>query len=258
VLQHVTPEISSGYVSDLVRRLRPRGLFVFQLPSTPAAAARGPLAMPESAYRSSIAVARTIPAHADAGALLTIPVTVVNLSGSMWSQDHVGAIRVGNHWLDEHAGMVLQDDGRARLPPVLSPGERCRVALEVKAPAQAGPYLLEIDVVHEGITWFADRGSRPVRVPIDVVVPETPGPGARPIDETSRRTPLPDYSDVNLTTLLPEPVDAAAIADFPMHGLPREQVTEIVTAAGGDIVHLVDDDHARPEWNGYKYFVRKR
>lgn len=264
VLQHVHPNVSSGYIADLVKSLRPGGLFVFQLPSTRAEARRGPVPMPESAYQASVLAPRAIPGRMEAGSPFHLPLEIVNVSGNVWSQGDAGAIRVGNHWLDAHAGMVVQDDGRAPLPAVLRPGERCSIELDVRAPAQSGKYLLELDVVHEGITWFADRGSRTVRLPIAIVPASAPRVAAAgseagpPASESPRTRDLPDYSDVNLTELLPAPDGVAAVSDFPMHGIARETVTGIVAGAGGEIVHDVDDDHARPEWDGHKYFVMKK
>jgi hypothetical protein len=77
-------------------------------------------------------------------------------------------------------------------------------------------------------------------------------------EDASRPMVLPDYSGVNLTELLPAPDGAASVSDFPMHGMLRETVAGIVMNAGGEIVHVVDDDHAKPEWNGFKYFVVKK
>ena len=257
VLQHVPPEVSSEYIANLVNSLRRGGLFVFQLPSTRAEARRGPVAMPESAYRAALALSRPVPRQIDAESSMQVALEVANVSAVAWSQADAGALRAGNHWLDAQAAMVVQDDGRAFLPQTMGPNDRCRIDLDVHAPAGPGNYLLELDVVHEGITWFADRGSRAIRVPIDVVrgakAPEAP---AR-FEAGSGPPVMPDYSDVNLTRLLPAPDGAAAVSDFPMHAIPRETVERIVTAAGGEIVHVVDDDHARPEWNGHKYFVMK-
>jgi SAM-dependent methyltransferase len=259
VLQHVPPEVSSRYIADLVRSLRPGGLFVFQLPSTRAHLPRGPEPMPESAYRASVS-ARAVPSQMEVDSPLEIPVAIVNVSGSMWSQADVGAIRVGNHWLDAHGGMVVQDDGRATLPAVLNPDDRCRVDLQIRTPADPGKYLLELDVVHEGITWFADRGSRTCRVPIEAVpAGATPMAAERSVQPASSQPMvLPDYSDVKLNALLPAPDGAAAVSDFPMHGIASDAVAGIVSGAGGRIVRLVEDDHARPEWNGFKYFVSRQ
>ena len=264
VLQHMHPDISSMYVSELVKSLRAGGLFVFQLPVSRAEARRGPVPMPETAYRAAVISLRTVPGKIEASSSLRLSVEILNLANTAWSQADFGGIRAGNHWLDADGGMAIQDDGRASLPASMRPGERCRIELEVRAPAHPGKYVLELDVVHEGIAWFADRGSRTARAPVEVVVipsAETAAGGPRAsASDTGEPSSiaLPDYSDIALDALLPAPETATALSDFPMHGIPRDQVVRIVTASGGEVVHVVDDDHAKPEWNGCKYFVRRR
>ena len=68
---------------------------------------------------------------------------------------------------------------------------------------------------------------------------------------------MPDYSTIDLAAVLPPVGDGGPVEDFPMYGIPRRQVLAVVAGAGGELIQAVDDDHARPEWTGYKYFVRK-
>ena len=46
----------------------------------------------------------------------------------------------------------------------MSPGQETVVTLTFRAPAEAGVFLLELDLVREGEHWFADDGSPPARV----------------------------------------------------------------------------------------------
>ena len=90
-----------------------------------------------------------------------------NASGDVWQAGAGGSLRVGNHWLTADGGaMLVQDDGRTSLPQAVLPGETCQVALRVQAPVEPGAYLCEIDVVHEGVTWFSDRKSPTLRIPV--------------------------------------------------------------------------------------------
>jgi SAM-dependent methyltransferase len=262
VLQHMHPDESAAYLAELVSGLRPGGLLVFQLPATKVEAPRGPIPMPEPAYRATIDITRPIPAQVDASSSVMLSIEIVNAANTTWIQREVGAIRAGNHWLDIHGGMLVQDDGRALLPEMCRPGERCTIELQIRAPAPPGNYLLEIDVVHEGIAWFADRGSAAVRLPVEICeharteASDKASP-AGPPEAAAIPLTLPDYSDVAVDDLLPAPGVTGDLSDFPMHGIPREQVARIIAASGGEVVHVVDDDHAKPEWNGYKYFVRR-
>jgi hypothetical protein len=40
--------------------------------------------------------------------------------------------------------------------------------LTVTAPSEPGDYTLEIDMVHEGVTWFKQRGARPLSINVTV------------------------------------------------------------------------------------------
>ena len=61
--------------------------------------------------------------------------------------------------------------------------------------------------------------------------------------------------DDSLTRLLVPLVAANAVEDFPMNGIPFAEVAAIVSAAGGRVAHAIEDDHAKPDWNGLRYFI---
>jgi uncharacterized membrane protein len=54
-------------------------------------------------------------------------------------------------------------DSRAVLPHDLKPGEEAELTLTVTAPQEPGDYFIELDMVHEGVTWFYEQGSRTLR-----------------------------------------------------------------------------------------------
>ena len=254
VLQHVPPDAARGYLRDFLTLVRPDGLLVFQLPSHRCEVTdRGPEPMPADAYAARLSPALPLPESIRPGDTLTAAIEIQNGSGHAWDQSVYGSLRAGNHWLDGGGSMVIQDDGRAALPAVLAPGGRAVVEIGIRAPATAGHYILEIDAVHEGVTWFADRGSRTLRHPVtvgeDLEAREAPAsPGNQ----------IPDYRGVDAPGAADE-TDAAARAEpFPMHGIERDAVITLLTSAGGEVVHIADDDRARPEWAAYRYFVRRR
>jgi hypothetical protein len=71
--------------------------------------------------------------------------------------------------LDEAGKVELNGlDGRTPLPQDLVPGAEVEMPLTVVAPPTRGNYVLEIDMVHEGVTWFWERGAKPLRLRVKV------------------------------------------------------------------------------------------
>jgi hypothetical protein len=64
--------------------------------------------------------------------------------------------------------MLVHDDGRAPLPRDLGPGEELELSMVVNAPRDPGDYLLEVDLLQEGVAWFGDKGSPTVTLPVRV------------------------------------------------------------------------------------------
>src|SRR5207249_6792238 len=97
----------------------------------------------------------------------TIYVKVRNTGEGVWPAlaDSGGNYRLaaGNHWLSESNVAVVNDDGRSVLLYDLKPGEEIEIPLTVTAPVEAGTYVLDIDMVQEGVAWFATKGSKSLR-----------------------------------------------------------------------------------------------
>ena len=129
-------------------------------------------AFPDYDYRAEVTTADA-PATMRAGERATLRVRVRNLGGATWPArgDASGMyqVNVGDRWLDAAGGRVVNDlDGRATLPEDLRPGGEAELRLPVTAPRAAGDYVLEIDMIHEGVTFFYERGSRTYRTRVRV------------------------------------------------------------------------------------------
>ncbi len=61
-------------------------------------------------------------------------------------------IRIGYRWLDPHA-ITNFGEGRAYFTEAVPPGATTRLMLELAAPEEPGPYLLEVDLVLEHVKW---------------------------------------------------------------------------------------------------------
>ncbi|HKV37763.1 MAG TPA: hypothetical protein VJX67_01015 [Blastocatellia bacterium] len=99
-------------------------------------------------------------------------VTVTNLSENTWPARGVGAgafqINLGNHWFRDTPPYTRPEDARTALPYDLGPGRSVKLQIEVEAPPEPGKYVLELDMVQEGVAWFAGKGSQPLRLEVEV------------------------------------------------------------------------------------------
>src|SRR5262249_13645175 len=118
--------------------------------------------LPEGQFRAEITVLNP-PQRLTRGEPPTISVEVRNASELAWLAPQRGLSRfrvsVGNHWLGSRGEMLVHDDGRGLLRRGLLPGESTQIPLTINAPTQPGDYQLEIDMLQEGVAWFADKGS---------------------------------------------------------------------------------------------------
>jgi hypothetical protein len=69
-----------------------------------------------------------------------------------------GRVTLGNHWLDKNGKTLIGDDGRAELPHDVKSGEEVELTLNIKARKTAAVHL-ELDMVHETLSWFTAHGS---------------------------------------------------------------------------------------------------
>lgn len=251
VLQHIPPDVSPTYIAEFVRLLKPGGYAVFQVPAQVLTDAEidARLTLPPDGYRARVEL-DTLPSSIEAGARVSVRLRVTNISAVPWLLDIPGGrhICIANHWLDEQGAVVIPDDGRARLPHDLAPGESGLVALGVTAPSLAGRYLLEVDLVQERIAWFAQRGSQTLRLPL--LVNPAVAQAAAPQPEVA---PAQSGWLEKLRRWWQGPAPF-----FEMHVVPRAVVEQTVAAAGGEVLHAIEDGAAGAGWVSYTYICRKR
>ena len=68
-----------------------------------------------------------------------------------------------------------------------------------------------------------------------------------------REYPVPDYPDGVLPT--PPASLPPSSGDFPIHGVPRDDVIAMINTHGSRLTYLEEDRRAGPEWVSYRYFV---
>ncbi len=127
----------------------------------------------DAAYHAEISALEQ-PNVMTAGEKKTLQLKVRNAGNNLWlsrvPHGWMNVVTVGNRWLTaDGAGVVNELDSRSALPHDLKSGDQAELTLTVTAPKTEGQYLLEIDMVHEGVTWFYQRGSPTLRWSVKVV-----------------------------------------------------------------------------------------
>jgi SAM-dependent methyltransferase len=103
------------------------------------------------------------------GEELSLQIEVANIGRCFWPAGPAsalpqGVVLVGPYVTTEDGGRI--ELPRRRLPGSLSPGESVQVELRLSCAAVEGAREITIDLVREGLVWFADYGSTPVTIPL--------------------------------------------------------------------------------------------
>jgi hypothetical protein len=151
-------------------------------PSAPSASAtppasRTPGPLPDRGFKAQITLPDP-PKQLRAGQQEVIILKVKNASDIIWyavggektdRSDNKFYIAVGNRWFDKEGKVTSDTEGHHGIPKNLQPGEETETTLQITAPKQPGEYTLSLDMVQEGVTWFADKGSPATKVKVTVV-----------------------------------------------------------------------------------------
>ena len=117
------------------------------------------------------------PVRLPCGESVRVHLRVANTGDTRWLHEGKGDARTGwtrigvhLHEAADPMGVVIDFDWhRADLGTDLEPGDRTRVSLTLPAMETPGAYLLQFDLVIEGMTWFAECGaSKPAMLRVDV------------------------------------------------------------------------------------------
>ena len=81
-------------------------------------------------------------------------VSVRNAGNVAWPARGAGSVALAYHWRDRNGRIVIWDGDRTPLQDALLPGESVEATLRVLPPPAVGWYVLEVDAVREGTSWF--------------------------------------------------------------------------------------------------------
>ena len=89
---------------------------------------------------------------------------IKNTGAVDWNRGGENPFYLSYHWLDfETKKTVVLDGERTYLPyDSVKPGHEAEFEIKILSPPQKGNYILQIDMVHEGKTWFSYQGVPPL------------------------------------------------------------------------------------------------
>jgi hypothetical protein len=171
------------------------------------------------------------------GRIAPLELTVRNDAQAVWPA--TAQVGIGNHWRPIDGTEVVFDHARAMIDEDLAPGRERNLRLEVMPPAKPGDYVLEIDLVQEWISWFADRGSTPLRIEVTV----TAAPSAPEAPElVAERGQAAEHGGPFTPTM-------------EMHAMPREEVIAVLEEAGGAVREAIASTRSTPSFPSVEYIV---
>ncbi len=108
------------------------------------------------------------------GETFNAKILIKNTGSSVWlpTTAKKGAVHLGCHLLDQQGKLIELDFYREYLTQgsgrPIRPKESIIVQARINSPPR-GAYILEFDLVAEGVCWFKENGSHSVHVPIRVI-----------------------------------------------------------------------------------------
>lgn len=87
-----------------------------------------------------------------------------NTGSTTWNKQSPNPCFVSFHLLDESGKVIQFDNRRFPFPHEVRPSQKIKMKASVRSPLDAGDYILEFDLLREGISWFKDSGSPTCRI----------------------------------------------------------------------------------------------
>jgi len=108
----------------------------------------------------------------------TVAITVTNTGNVPWTAAGPNPINLSYHLIDASGRAVVWDGRRTPLGGDVAPGASKSLSISFVTPPANGTFVLVIDLVREGLGWFADTGAQPARIPLSVTSGLSAGYGA--------------------------------------------------------------------------------
>jgi len=156
-----------GYVFSLQQKDEPNPDAALDLTKT---LPTGPL--PDVAFNAKISL-KSVVIKCKRDVLFSVPVSIRNASTYGWpalkTSDTINAVAISYHIFDADNKLVVADVMRTSLLYDVKPGQGIEQNAIVRSPGKPGSYVVEIDMIQEGVAWFAGKKSMTARCRITVL-----------------------------------------------------------------------------------------
>jgi hypothetical protein len=116
--------------------------------------------LPSQAFYRRTVLRAELPQTAPAGGTTVVPLEIRNDSEQPWRSDDVLPVHLS--YRTACAGLPLVEGPRSQLPDVVLPGEILSTSVEVQWPGVETTCELTVDMVVEGVAWFAAQAGGPL------------------------------------------------------------------------------------------------
>ena len=157
-----------------------------------------------------------------AGVTTRARVRLENAGTAPWRSRGREGAQLAYHWLDPLGNAIVWDGIRTAFPGLVQPGETVDLEAPIVAPRPPGRYRLAFDLVEEFRFWFAEVGSAPLDLPVEV----------RPRIDERRLT-----------------VNVHGAADAELEAALAAQEESLVTDDAVAVAHLVAGALPAPDWS---------
>jgi hypothetical protein len=121
-----------------------------------------------------------------------------------------------------------------------------------------------VDLVHEMVAWFKERGSPTAQGEIQVRMgatadPSSPKAGTEDLLAPTAGALSPDSEERDFDEKLKNALspETGGPENAPMFGIPRADVVDFFASRGDSVLQIDEDSHAGREWVGFRYYVRR-
>lgn len=117
-----------------------------------------PYILTENSYKAAIKAPKLL--VMTSGLKKTIDIKLINKSKETWRKTTSSGITIGNSWSSINGKTKIYSDGYVPLTSDILPGEEINTNITVTPPSKQGLWLLNIDLIDEGVCWFQEKGSK--------------------------------------------------------------------------------------------------